>query len=181
MMGQDKDSLACFFRKLNLAWEELSEYDPVPECVCGCCRCEISKRIKEARDRQRKFGFLCNSNNDISVITSLIDALNEDWKIHQLRGNITMMRQNGRSLSVYFEEMNKAWLEMSEYDPLPEECACDGCGCEVAKRAAQAREEEKLFGFLLGLDNELRGLKWTRIMLMKPLPSLNQAYTLLLS
>ncbi|CAN7042524.1 unnamed protein product [Brassica oleracea var. botrytis] len=53
-----------------------------------------------------------------------------------------------------------------EYHPLPE-CACGGCVCDVAKRALEAREKEKLFGFLMGLDRKL-GKGMARIMLMKP-------------
>lgn len=180
MMSQGTDSLACFFGKLNLAWQELAEYDPLPECVCGCCRCDISKRVKEARDKEMTFAFLIGSNNETSITNALVYAFNVDWKIHQLRGNIPFLRQNGYSLPVYFERVNRVWLELSEYDPLPSECTCGDCGCEVAKRATEAREKEKLFGFLMGLDTELSNVK-ARIRMMNPPPSLNQAYSLLLT
>ncbi|ESQ34673.1 hypothetical protein EUTSA_v10009474mg, partial [Eutrema salsugineum] len=55
MMRQGGDSVATYFGKLDLAWQELSEYDPVPECVCGGCRCDVSKRAKEARDKEKIF------------------------------------------------------------------------------------------------------------------------------
>nr|VDD43161.1 unnamed protein product [Brassica oleracea] len=58
------------------------------------------------------------------------------------------------------------FINFQEYHPLPE-CACGGCVYDVAKRALEAREKEKLFGFLMGLDRKL-GKGMARIMLMKP-------------
>ncbi|CAN6886890.1 unnamed protein product [Brassica oleracea] len=58
------------------------------------------------------------------------------------------------------------FINFQEYHPLPE-CACSGCVYDVAKRALEAREKEKLFGFLMGLDRKL-GKGMARIMLMKP-------------
>ncbi|KAJ0257518.1 Retrotran_gag_3 domain-containing protein [Hirschfeldia incana] len=179
MMTQGGGSVASFYAKLDLAWQELSEYDPVPECSCGGCRCEITKRAKEKRDKEKAFGFLIGSNNDVNITHSLVYALNVDWKIHQLRETTAMPMQGGRSLSIYFQELDLAWQELSEYHPLPE-CTCGGCVCDVAKRASEAREKEKLFGFLMGLDRKL-GKGMARIMLMKPRPSFNQAYSLLVN
>ena len=78
-----------------------------------------------------------------------------------------------------FSGTGLAWQELMEYHPLPE-CACGGCVCDVAKRALEAREKEKLFGFLMGLDRKL-GKGMARIMLMKPRPSFNEAYSLLVN
>ncbi|KAH0878131.1 hypothetical protein HID58_065525 [Brassica napus] len=98
---QCNEMVACWL--LN---SELSEYDPVPECLCEDCRCEISKRAKETRDDEKAFGFLIGLNNDVNITHSLVYALNVDWKIHQLREMTAMPMQGGRSLAVYFQELD---------------------------------------------------------------------------
>ena len=71
------------------------------------------------------------------------------------------------------------FINFQKYHPLPE-CACGGCVYDVAKRALEAREKEKLFGFLMGLDRKL-GKGMARIMLMKPCLSFNESYSLLVN
>ncbi|CAN6880550.1 unnamed protein product [Brassica oleracea var. botrytis] len=99
-----------------------------------------------------------------------------DFKIYQLRQRIPTLRQGGDSLPRYFANMRIAWMELWEYDPLPE-CACGGCRCEIKKRAKEAREKEERYAFLMGLNEEL-SLVRTQIMIMDPPPSLKEAYSL---
>ncbi|KAL1215156.1 hypothetical protein V5N11_028619 [Cardamine amara subsp. amara] len=49
---------------------------------------------------------------------------NVDLKIYEVRRKIAMLKQDGDSMEKYFEKLRRAWLELSEYDPLPE-CSCD--------------------------------------------------------
>ncbi|KAF3607293.1 hypothetical protein DY000_02046057 [Brassica cretica] len=99
-----------------------------------------------------------------------------DFKIYQLRQRIPTLRQGGDSVPRYFANMRIAWMELWEYDPLPE-CACGGCRCEIKKRAEEAREKEERYAFLMGLNEEL-SLVRTQIMIMDPPPSLKEAYSL---
>ena len=46
-LRQDGESFPVYFGKLRRVWEELSEYDPLLECGCGGCRCEIMELAKE--------------------------------------------------------------------------------------------------------------------------------------
>ncbi|KAF3548190.1 hypothetical protein DY000_02006481, partial [Brassica cretica] len=99
-----------------------------------------------------------------------------DFKIYQLRQIIAGLRQDGDTLPRYFAKIRIAWMELWEYDPLPE-CACGGCRCEIKKRAEEAREKEERYAFLMGLNEELSFVR-TQIMIMDPPSSLNQAYSL---
>ncbi|XP_009149602.1 uncharacterized protein LOC103872917 [Brassica rapa] len=99
-----------------------------------------------------------------------------DFKIYQLRQRIPTLRQDGDSLPRYFGKMRIAWMELWEYDRLPE-CACGGCRCEIKKRAEEAREKEERYAFLMGLNQELSFVR-TQIMIMDPPPSLKEAYSL---
>ncbi|CAH2036650.1 unnamed protein product [Thlaspi arvense] len=68
MLRQEGDSVARYFGKLRRAWAELSEYDPAPECACGGCRCEISKRAKEAREKEQCYAFMMGLNNGLRFV-----------------------------------------------------------------------------------------------------------------
>ncbi|XP_019090820.1 PREDICTED: uncharacterized protein LOC104740825 [Camelina sativa] len=97
-----------------------------------------------------------------------------DLKIYELRRRLASLRQGGDSVAEYFGELSKAWLELSEYDPVPE-CKCGGCNCESTKLAKEAREKEQRYEFLMGLNRGFDGVM-TTIMLEKPPPSLYQAF-----
>ncbi|KAL0695039.1 hypothetical protein Bca4012_062219 [Brassica carinata] len=99
-----------------------------------------------------------------------------DLKIYQLRQRIASLRQDGDSLGKYFGKLRSTWMELREYDGLPE-CSCGGCRCEIKKRVEEAREKEERYAFLMGLDKGLSSVR-TQIMLMDPPPSLDEAYAL---
>lgn len=100
-----------------------------------------------------------------------------DFKIYELRQRIAMLRQDGDSVGRYFAKFMRAWVELLEYDPVPE-CLCGCCNCEIAKRAKEAKEKEQRYAFLMGLNKGLGNVR-TMIMLMNPLPSVHQAFVLL--
>ncbi|XP_010477388.1 PREDICTED: uncharacterized protein LOC104756485 [Camelina sativa] len=97
-----------------------------------------------------------------------------DLKIYQLRRRIASLSQGGDSVAEYFGKLNKAWLELAEYDPVPE-CNCGGCNCESTKLAKEAREKEQRYEFLMGLNRGFDGVT-TTIMFEKPPPSLYEAF-----
>ncbi|XP_010462817.1 PREDICTED: uncharacterized protein LOC104743432 [Camelina sativa] len=94
-----------------------------------------------------------------------------DSKIYELRRSLATLRQGGDSVEEYFRKFSKAWMELSEYDPVPE------CNCEDAKGAEEAREKEQRYAFLMGLNKDLDYVR-TRIMYKKIPPSLHDAYVM---
>ncbi|CAE5958145.1 unnamed protein product [Arabidopsis arenosa] len=99
-----------------------------------------------------------------------------DSKIYELRRRLVTLRQGGDSVAEYFGKLSKVWMELSEYDPVPE-CKCGGCNCESTKRAQEAREKEQRYEFLMGLNQGFEVVT-TRIMFQKPPPSLYEAYNM---
>ncbi|KAL0795123.1 hypothetical protein Bca101_066500 [Brassica carinata] len=97
--------------------------------------------------------FLLSKNKTAFVDGTIVkpepsSPLYEAWKacnarIYELRQRIAMLRQDGDSVQRYFEKLWSAWMELREYDPLPE-CSCGGCRCEIKKRVEEAREKEEL-------------------------------------
>lgn len=55
---------------------ELREYEPLPECAYGGCRCEIKKRAEEAREKEERYAFLMGLNKEFSSLT--IQIMNKD-------------------------------------------------------------------------------------------------------
>lgn len=46
-MAQGNDSLALYSKKLKKHMDELNCLEPRPQCICGKCTCNISKRLEE--------------------------------------------------------------------------------------------------------------------------------------
>ncbi|KAL1215158.1 hypothetical protein V5N11_028621 [Cardamine amara subsp. amara] len=63
----------------------------------------------------------------------------EDLK---LRRRLAALSQDGDSVAKYFGKLSKAWMQLSEYDPVLE-CSCGGCKCKTTKQAKEAREKEQ--------------------------------------
>lgn len=78
------------------------------------------------------------------------------------------MRQDGDSVITYYAKFRKVWMELAAYDPVPE------CSCQ---KRAKAREKEKGYAFLMGLNKSLSNVR-TQLLLKNPSPSLDQAYSL---
>ncbi|CAE5958149.1 unnamed protein product [Arabidopsis arenosa] len=97
-----------------------------------------------------------------------------DFKIYELLQRLATLRQGGDSVGEYFGKLSKAWMELSEFDPV-QECKCGGCGCESTKRAKEAREKERRYAFLMGLNKEFDYVRM-KIMNKKNPPSVHEAY-----
>lgn len=54
---------------------------------------------------------------------------------------------------------------------------CDGCKCDIGKSLSQLKDKERLYEFLMGLDNEFVVIK-TQILPTNPIPSIGNAYHL---
>ncbi|KAJ9536973.1 hypothetical protein OSB04_029706 [Centaurea solstitialis] len=56
-------------------------------------------------------------------------------------------------------------------------CSCASHGCNINKKLGELRDKERPYEFLHGLDNEFSTIR-TRILAMKPIPTLGEAYHL---
>lgn len=60
--------------------------------------------------------------------------------------------------------------------PTPK-CTCDGCKCDIGKRLIQLKDKERLYEFLLGLDNDFVVIM-NQVLATNSIPSLGNAYHL---
>ncbi|KAJ0102246.1 hypothetical protein Patl1_05719 [Pistacia atlantica] len=80
------------------------------------------------------------------------------------------------SVAGYYNKLKGLWDEMQSISPIPQ-CTCQGCTCRVVTKFAAVREKEKLYDFLMALD-EVFGTIKTQILNTKPTPGLGSSYHL---
>ncbi|XP_076931428.1 uncharacterized protein LOC143596571 [Bidens hawaiensis] len=97
-------------------------------------------------------------------------------KAYELKHALTTTQQFGASVSAYYTKLRSLWDEIESVIPMPR-CTCDGCNCDIGKKLNEAKEKERLYEFLMGLDNEFGVIK-TQILATKPIPTLSNAYHL---
>ncbi|XP_076959076.1 uncharacterized protein LOC143635056 [Bidens hawaiensis] len=97
-------------------------------------------------------------------------------RAYELKQALTTTSQNGISVTAYFTKLRGIWDEISSVTTT-QQCTFDGCKCDLGKRLSDAKDKERLYEFLMGLDSNFSVLK-TQILAMKPIPSLNSAFHL---
>lgn len=97
-------------------------------------------------------------------------------RAYELKQILTRTQQNGATVSAYYTKLRGLWDEMQVVLSIPR-CACNGCKCDVGKKMVELREKERLYEFLMGLDNKFSVIR-TQILSMSPIPSLGNAYHL---
>lgn len=98
-------------------------------------------------------------------------------RAYELRRTITTIKQDNMTISSYYMKLRAVWDEVQSINPLPS-CTCQGCSCNITKEILKAREKERLYDFLMGLNEEYASLR-TQILSTDSLPILNSAYHLL--
>lgn len=115
-----------------------------------------------------------------SVAKSVWDDLYERFhkvdgvRTFNLHKNIASLSQENMSVCVYFSKLKDLWDEFEALVPAP------GCDCDKSKEFVVHLQKLKLFQFLMGL-NESYVQARSQILLMSPLPSVNQAYAMIVS
>ncbi|XP_019231005.1 PREDICTED: uncharacterized protein LOC109211871 [Nicotiana attenuata] len=98
-------------------------------------------------------------------------------KLYHLQKELADLVQGTADIATYFTRMKRLWDELDTLN-FDMQCSCN-CECGGKKKMQQFKEDERLIQFLMGL-NETYGLARSNILMVKPLPSVNQAYSLLM-
>ncbi|CAL1389947.1 unnamed protein product [Linum trigynum] len=92
---------------------------------------------------------------------------------------ISSLRQDKRSISAFYTKLRGYWDEMDAVGSVPRcvcnGCTCDGCSCDLVAQNHEKQETERMFEFLLGLDDGYAFVR-SQILSTKPVPTLNEAY-----
>ncbi|KAK3020399.1 hypothetical protein RJ639_046132 [Escallonia herrerae] len=96
-------------------------------------------------------------------------------RVYELKRAIALLQQEKAPISTYFGRLKAVWNELQALSPVPT-CTC-GCTCGVAKKMQSMREEEKVFEFLMNLDESF-GIVRSQVLSVDPLPTLGRAYAI---
>lgn len=99
-------------------------------------------------------------------------------KLFHLRKEIAHLTQSSLSISAYFTKFRTLHDELECLYTKPR-CTCNHCTCSVNGKLNELDQSVQLTQFLMGLNDTFTGVR-DQILMMKPLPSLNQCYAMLL-
>jgi hypothetical protein len=83
------------------------------------------------------------------------------------------LTQENLSVSCYFTNLKGLWDEINNYRPLP------SCSCGTMKKLVDFRDEERIFQFLMGLNETFSHIRG-QIILIDPLPPINKVFSLII-
>ncbi|KAE8731176.1 Detected protein of unknown function [Hibiscus syriacus] len=93
-------------------------------------------------------------------------------RIFFLHRSIASLVQGDLSVSAYFTRLKLLWDEYTALVPF------STCDCEAAQQNTFHVAQQRLFQFLMGLNETYSAIR-SQLLLMKPLPTVNQAYSMI--
>ncbi|XP_071699403.1 uncharacterized protein [Rutidosis leptorrhynchoides] len=85
-------------------------------------------------------------------------------------------REIWTDLDERFNKKNASRDEIQSVSPLPS-CSCNNCTCNVSKSIASTRDKDRLYDFLMGLNEEYNTVR-TQILSSNPIPTVGAAFHL---
>ena len=93
-------------------------------------------------------------------------------KFYQVQKEICNISQGSSDIAAYFTKIKTLWDEISDLDDIPV------CACASADKILKREEKQKLIQFLMGLNDSYSVIRGN-ILMMNPLPSIGQVYSML--
>ncbi|KAK3003919.1 hypothetical protein RJ639_019044 [Escallonia herrerae] len=90
-------------------------------------------------------------------------------RVYDLKRSVALLQQEKSAISTYYGKLKGVWNELHNLRPIPV------CTCGAGKKMQKMREEEKVFNFLMGLDDTYKTAR-SQILSIDPLPGLARAY-----
>lgn len=67
-LKQRNDSISEFFTKIKTLWDSMFDVNPLPQCNCNKCTCDLGQRVSQMQHDQRMLHFMKKLNDEFSVI-----------------------------------------------------------------------------------------------------------------
>lgn len=99
-------------------------------------------------------------------------------KLFQVKKDLSGIVQGDSDIATYYTRAKKTWDEFAAVDDMPR-CTCKKCECDVNTRLLKYTQEQNMIYFLMGLNESYTSVRGNLLM-MNPLPSLGQTYSLLI-
>ena len=90
---------------------------------------------------------------------------------------VSTLSQDNLFVSSYYTRFKVIWDELVNYKPIPS-CSCGICTCGSMAARVEYQEKECTMNFLIGFNESFATVRG-QILLMKPLPSLKQVFSLI--
>ncbi|XP_023745645.2 uncharacterized protein LOC111893794 [Lactuca sativa] len=136
---------------------------------------------------KNKLGWLLNSlSKNITESVLFLQIASEIWNelnqryeqsngalLYQIQQQIFSISQGSEKISSYFTKLTKVWDELRLVQNFPP------CSCESAVAIHKFLEEQCLIQLLMGLNDSYK-IHRGQILMMKPLPNVSTAYSLII-
>nr|XP_009631844.1 uncharacterized protein LOC104121529 [Nicotiana tomentosiformis] len=116
-----------------------------------------------------------NHYNDM-VISWLLNSLSKDIA-ESLQKELSDLVQGTSDVAGYYTKVKKIWDELDTLNTCIH-CTCE-CNCGGKSRTLKSLQDGRLIQFLRGLNDAYSAVR-SNILMITPLPSVNQAYSLLI-
>lgn len=95
-------------------------------------------------------------------------------RVQRIKAEIATCRQHGLSIETYYGKLMQLWTSLADFRQTK------NCSCNIGGVLEREREEDRLHEFLKGLDESIYGSVKSNLLSRDPLPSLDEAYNVLL-
>ncbi|XP_049407775.1 uncharacterized protein LOC125871216 [Solanum stenotomum] len=138
----------------------------------------INGKIMKPDPDSGNFAHLQYVNNAKELWDELTDRYDQTngAKLHQLQREIAELTQENLDVTGYYTKMRRLWEELTTLDTSCQ-CRCS-CTCDGKTKMYKAEQDRQLIHFLMGL-NEVYTIIRGSILMMNPLPTMAQAFSIL--
>lgn len=101
------------------------------------------------------------------------------FRIADLQDELARFQQSNLDISSYFTKLTTLWEEIENFRPI-RDCTCAiPCTCGAASDLRKFKEQDRVIKFLKGLNEQFAQVR-SQIMLISPLPTLDNAFSMVL-
>ncbi|RVW62005.1 hypothetical protein CK203_062403 [Vitis vinifera] len=132
--------------------------------ICG------KERMSTSLEKQRKFLAVWDCKGHMGCSQRTYSSSENTSELFQVESALHDFRQGEQSVTQYYNTLTRYWQQLDLFETHSWKCSDD------AATYRQIVEQKRLFKFFLGLNRELDDVRG-RIMGIKPLPSLREAFS----
>lgn len=99
-------------------------------------------------------------------------------KLFQVKKEMSGISQGDSDIATYYTRAKRIWDEYAVVNDMPR-CTCNKCECGINTKLMKYIQEQNMIHFLMGLNESYTSVRGNLLM-MNPLPSLGQTYSLLI-
>jgi len=94
-------------------------------------------------------------------------------KLYQVQKEMSNVSQGTNDIATYFTKVKSLWDELDDLDEIPL------CTCNSIAKLLKREQNKKLLQFPMGLNDDYNSVRGN-ILMMNPLPSIGQVYSMLI-